>query len=64
MPFDRGREEFGFLGQLGGVVFAEMELRSGGLGGGGLVEGEDVGDGFELGDSDEADLGGCHPLVD
>lgn len=53
MPADRPREEGGFLLQLLQVVLAEVEMR-----GGGRVEGEDVGCGFEFRDGDEADLGG------
>lgn len=51
VPVDGGGEEGSFLGELLGVVFAEV-----GVGGGRVVEGEDVVCWFELGDGDEADL--------
>jgi hypothetical protein len=53
VPTNRPREDSGFGVELLGVVFAEVEM-----GGRGLVEGEDVGGGFEFGDGDEADLRG------
>ena len=49
MPADGGREQAGLLEEFLEVVFAEVEV-----GGWGVVEGEDVGCGFEFGDGDEA----------
>lgn len=51
MPADGSGQEFGLLGQFLAVVFAEVEVGVGLL----LVEGEDVGRGFEFGDGYEAD---------
>lgn len=60
MPANGAREEVGFGCEFVCVVFAEVDVRVGWL-----VEGEDVGCGFEFGDGYEADLcemvsvGGC-----
>lgn len=50
MPADLAGQELGFLEEFLLVVFAEVEVCSGGV-----VEGEDVVGGFEFGDRDEAD---------
>lgn len=47
MPSDGRWQEAGFLEQFLEVVLAEVEV-----GGWGVVEGEDVGGGFEFGDGD------------
>lgn len=48
MPVDGAGQEFGFFEQFLDVVFAKVGLERVG----GLVEGEDVVGGFELGDGD------------
>lgn len=55
VPCDGGGEEGCLLREFLGVVFTEVrDERRGGV----LVEGEDVVGGLQLGDGDEADLGG------
>lgn len=57
MPIYRWRQEEGFFLEFLGVVFAEVSVRvEVGVRAVGVVEGEDVGCGFELGDGYEADL--------
>jgi hypothetical protein len=53
VPADGAGEELGFFEEFLDVVFAKVRV----YGRGGLVEGEDVVCGFQLGDGDEADLG-------
>ena len=48
MPVYGAGEELGFLEELLDVVFAEVRVQ----GGGGRMQGEDVGRGLELGDGD------------
>lgn len=55
VPADAWWEDAGFLEEFLDVVLAEVEVGVGEMGDGGSIEGDDVGDGFEFGDCDDAD---------